>query len=153
MGNIIHLAVPLPCDVQTAFNMFTVNKLLESWLAIKANVEPVKDGRYELFWDPSDPNHNSTLGCRITSIEQGHFLSFEWKGPKQFEHFMNTFDPLTHVIIFFLPCPEAPDHCTEVHLIHTGWRNSSEWEEARKWVEKSWREAFTRLSEIVSLAR
>ena len=140
----------LSCDIPRAFDMFTLNEHLQIWLAEIADVEPRLGGKYELFWDPEDKDNNSTIGCKVTAIEKHRFLAFEWKGPKQFNHFMNVASPLTHVVVFFLPCDESvAEPCTEVHLIHTGWGESAEWEEARLWFEKAWNLAFDRLRECV----
>jgi uncharacterized protein YndB with AHSA1/START domain len=130
--------------------MFTVNEYLQSWLTAAADVEPVVDGKYELFWNPEDRENDSTIGCKITAIERGRFLSFDWKGPKQFKKFMNKADPLTHVVVFFTPGEElGPNRTTEVHLIHSGWRDSKEWEEARLWFEKVWDKALEELAKLV----
>jgi uncharacterized protein YndB with AHSA1/START domain len=146
MDRIIHLSVRLGCDARHAFEMFTVDRLLESWLAGVAEVEPVVGGKYELFWDPEDRENNSTLGCKVTAIEPDKFLSFEWRSPKQFKHFANNADPLTHVVVFFIPDGQA----TEVYLVHSGWRSSSEWEEARQWQESAWSGAFKELERQVN---
>src|SRR5947209_10956789 len=109
MNKIIHCRVRLCCDAQRAFEMFTVKEHLESWLTTLAAVEPVPGGKYELFRDVDDRDHNSTSGCRVTALEPGRFLSFEWKGPVEFERLMNSADPLTHVVVFFIPCDgESP---------------------------------------------
>ena len=142
MDKIIHASVRVRGASSRAFEMFTVNELLQSWLAPLAEVEPVVGGKYELFWEPDDRENNSTLGCRVTAIEADKFLSFEWRGPVQFKSFMNSADPLTHVLVCFTTCDEATDACTEVHLIHSGWRSNPEWEAARVWFENSWRGAF-----------
>lgn len=146
MHKIVNLSVRLRCDTRQAFRMFTVNDMLQSWLTEIADVEPMEGGRYELFWDPDNRSINSTEGCRITAIEEDKFVAFEWKGPKQFMHFMNNADPLTHVVVFFLPCPDSDiSPCTEVHLVHSGWRDSAEWEEARTYFQKAWTIAFNEL--------
>jgi uncharacterized protein YndB with AHSA1/START domain len=87
--------------------MFTVNEYVQSWLAPLAEIEPRVGGKYELFWDLDDKQNNSAIGCKITAIEQDAFLSFEWKGPKQFKRFMNSADPLTHVVVIFNPRARA----------------------------------------------
>jgi uncharacterized protein YndB with AHSA1/START domain len=136
--------------------MFTVSKLLESWLIAPyseggyAEVEPVQGGKYELFWDPTNKENNSTSGCRITAIEPGKFLAFDWKGPVQFKHFMNTADPLTHVVVFFIPNGHGLETSTEVHLVHSGWGNSSEWQEARDYFRQAWSSAFQKLEKEIS---
>lgn len=148
MNKIIHHSTRLQCHTGRAFEMFTVNHLLESWLVSLAEVEPVGGGKYELFWEPEDRENNSTIGCRITAIEQDKLLSFEWRSPKQYKHFANNADPLTHAIVFFIAAGEV----TEVHLIHSGWRKSAEWEEARKWQDRAWGTAFTELTKQVNSA-
>ncbi len=92
MSKIITQSARLHCTIERAFAMFTQNEYLQTWLTRSANVEPVAGGSYELFWDLDDPEHNSTLGCKITAIEPNTLLAFEWKGPAIF-HFMNEADP------------------------------------------------------------
>lgn len=121
--------------------MFTRNSLLATWLTTIAEVEPRVGGKYELFWDPSDRENNSTIGCKVTAVEPDRFISFEWRSPKQFKHFANSADPLTHVVVFFIPEGDS----TIVHLVHSGWRSSPEWEQARQWQEKAWAGAFEEL--------
>lgn len=146
MNKIVHLSARLQCDVHRAFEMFTLNPLLESWLVNVAEVEPVAGGKYELFWEPEDRENNSTIGCRVTGIELNKFISFEWRSPKQYKHFANNADPLTHVVVFFVP----DGGITEVHLIHSGWRSLAEWEEARVWQDKAWAMAFKELERQVN---
>lgn len=156
MDKIIHHSVRLNCDTEQSFKMFTVNEHLESWLTTIAEVEPRVGGKYELFWNPEDRENDSTLGCTITAFKPGRFLSFEWKGPKQYKHFMNNTDPLTHVVVFFISCNEgnSVNACTDVHVIHSGWRSSPEWEEARLWFEKAWNDALEELrKKVVSLSQ
>ena len=150
MDKIITQSVRLHCSPQHAFEMFIINKHLESWLTQVAEVEPVVGGKYELFWAPDDRENNSTLGCRVTAIEQDKFLAFEWKGPPQFKHFMNNADPLTHVVVFFVPCEEVLTPCTDVYLIHSGWGSSAEWEKARQFFVKAWEEALEELRQQVN---
>jgi uncharacterized protein YndB with AHSA1/START domain len=147
MDKILHHTILLDCEARRAFEMFTVNELLQSWLCAIADVEPRIGGKYELFWNPDDMENDSNIGCRITAYEQDKFLAFEWKGPKQYRHFMNNANPLTHVVVFFIPCEGADGSGprTEVHLIHSGWRNTVEWEEARQWFENAWNGAFEEL--------
>ncbi|MFW9824448.1 MAG: SRPBCC domain-containing protein, partial [Candidatus Thorarchaeota archaeon] len=130
------------------FKTFIQNRLLESWLTAKADVEPKKGGKFELFWVPDNREHDSTIGCKITSINMNEFLSFEWKGPQQYESFMNFAKPLTHVIVFFTQNEKTPN-ITTINLFHTGWRNSPEWQEARDWFEKAWINAFDVLKDKI----
>lgn len=149
MNNIIVQSARLHCSIERAFAMFTRNEHLQTWLTAIADVEPERGGKYELFWNPDDPEHNSTLGCKITAFEPDTLLAFEWKGPSRFK-FMNETDPLTHVAVFFTVCKEVLTPCTDIYLIHTGWRASEAWEEARVYCEHAWEGAFAELETLVN---
>jgi len=141
MNKIVYLSATLHCTAHEAFELFASNKLLPSWLTTIAEVEPKAGGKYELFWDPSDRENNSTIGCKVTAVDPDRFIAFEWRSPKQYKHFANSADPLTHVVVFFTPEGDS----TIVHLVHSGWRSSPEWEEARQWQERAWAGAFEEL--------
>ena len=148
MDRIIYLSISLRCNPQKAFELFTVNKHLEKWLTQVANVEPKIGGKYELFWNPEDRENDSTIGCKLLAIAPSRFICFEWKGPSQFKHFMNNVRPLTNVVVFFISHPNG----TEVHLLHSGWRDTAQWEEARQWFDKSWVLALHTLPDYIKEA-
>jgi uncharacterized protein YndB with AHSA1/START domain len=149
MQKIIQIEIELSCDIAEAFNYFTVNEQLESWLPEKAEVEPKVGGKFELFWDTQNREINSTIGCKITSIKKDKFLSFEWKGPERFQPFMNFCDPLTHVVVVFSSSSDDPQKTT-LFLFHSGWRDGPEWQKARDYFEKAWSGALTNLNEKLS---
>ena len=126
--------------------MFTVNKHLEKWLTQIADVELKVGGKYELFWNPEDKENDSTIGCKILALQPNRFLSFEWKGAKQFKHFMNDVRPLTNVVTFFIPTNDG----TEVHILHTGWRETEEWKKAFEWFERAWTMVLSELEKYVN---
>lgn len=144
MDKIVTHSIILKCSLHKAFEMFTVNELIESWLTNLAEVEPFVGGKYELFWEPDDRENNSTIGCKVTAIEKDKYISFEWRSPEQFKYFANNADPLTHVVVFFILNGEY----TEIHVIHSGWRSTPEWEEARQWQYKAWKIALENLENI-----
>jgi uncharacterized protein YndB with AHSA1/START domain len=146
MDKIIHRSIKLNCNSQRAYRFFTDNRSLESWLVTLAEVEPVIGGKYELFWEPDDRENNSTLDCKVTALEPNQLIAFEWRSQKQYKHFANNADPLTHVVVSFYPDGEW----TTVHLVHSGWRGTSEWEEARQWQDRSWSVAFRELEKKVN---
>jgi uncharacterized protein YndB with AHSA1/START domain len=141
MDKIVYESVKLKCSARKAFDLFTKDQHLQKWLAKIAEVEPRVGGKYELFWNARDRENDSTIGCNVLAIKPASFLCFEWKGPMQFKHFMNETRPLTNVVVFFIQKGDE----TEVHLLHTGWRESKEWEQARLWFERAWKNAFRTL--------
>lgn len=182
MQKIITLSARLHCNQTRAFEMFTSNPALESWLATYADVEPRVGGKYELYWKAESPllsewststSHSelavpdidnvhqsnkavvsqenyTTRGCRVTGIEPGKYISFEWKGPSRFQQLMNVADPLTHVTVCFLPCDEVLTPCTDIYLFHTGWGSSPQWEEARKYFVYAWTTALEGLETLIN---
>ncbi len=148
MEKIIKIKEELECDISTAFKLFTINDLLESWLTEKAEVDSKVGGKYELFWEPGNRENNSTIGCKITGIEKNRYISFDWKGPVQFQSFMNTADPLTHVIVFF--SHNKDPNKTNIHLFHTGWRKEKEWQNAHNYFENAWAKALQALKEKIN---
>ncbi|MCG8456117.1 MAG: SRPBCC domain-containing protein [Holophagales bacterium] len=141
---VIHISAFVPITPAEAYTYFTDNRRLQSWLTASADVEPKVGGKYELFWEPDDRENNSTIGCRVTAASPGQVLAFQWRSPKQFKPFANTADPLTHAVVSFV----AEGSGTRVHLLHSGWRSSQEWEEARVWQERAWIGAFERLERV-----
>jgi uncharacterized protein YndB with AHSA1/START domain len=146
MDKVVHLSLDLPCTPERAYEMFTDNTRLEAWLADAAEVQPAVGGKYELFWDLANREDDSTIGCRVTALEPGQLIAFEWRSPKQFKHFANNADPLTHVVVTFL----AHAGQARVHLVHSGWRGTPEWEQARVWQERAWSIAFEALRKEVA---
>ena len=138
---VISISATLAVDPPRAFEYFTRVELLQAWLAPVASIEPRTGGQYELFWEPSDRENNSTIGCRVTALSPNQLLAFQWRSPKQFKAFANGADPLTHVVVAFA----QEGSRTRVHLIHSGWRSTPEWEEARAWQERAWAGALAKL--------
>jgi uncharacterized protein YndB with AHSA1/START domain len=146
MDRVVHSIAELRCQPAEAYSYFISNQHLQQWLTNVAEVEATVGGKYELFWDPADRENDSTIGCRVTALGPGHLLAFEWRSPKQFKHFANSSDPLTHVVVAFMPTATG----TTVHLVHSGWRSSPEWLEAAAWQERAWGVAFQDLQEKIN---
>lgn len=143
---IVHVTADLPLAPEAAWSLFATRSGLESWLAPAAEVELRVGGRYALFWQPEQRENNSTIGCAITALAPGELIAFQWRSPVMFKPFANGANPLTHVVVSFVRTEAG----TRVHLIHSGWRSATEWEEARVWQERAWRGAFAELERVAS---
>jgi uncharacterized protein YndB with AHSA1/START domain len=119
---------------------------LSRWLTAHANVQPKVGGAYELFWEPDHPDRNSTLGCKVTVIDEPRLLAFTWRGPVQFSDFMNGEPPPTHVRVELA----SVDRKTRVRLTHAGWGTGPRWAEARAWFDRAWTDSLERLPVILS---
>lgn len=115
---------------------------LTRWLTAEAHVEPRVGGPFELFWNPANHEVDSTIGCQILALREPEELQFNWKGPKELAHVMNTpGTPLTQVTVSLRPAAGG----TEVTLVHTGWGEGPDWEQARQWHVKAWEMALGEL--------
>jgi uncharacterized protein YndB with AHSA1/START domain len=97
----ILLGLYVETELNLVWSAWTKSDQVSSWFAPVANIVAERGGAYELFFDPSDHTHMSTLGCVITKIESMKELSFTWKGPDQFSQLMNEPKPVTYVEILF----------------------------------------------------
>ncbi|MBI9015333.1 MAG: SRPBCC domain-containing protein [Clostridiales bacterium] len=143
--SIIEKSILLKVQKELAFSYFVEPDLITKWLCNDAIINPTIDGAYELFWDLEDRNHNSTIGCRIQSIDAPNHLSFDWKGPIEFEKFMNDADPLTQVVVMFSEVGDG----IKVTLLHSGWKRSDNWRKAKDYFDQAWDGAFQVLKESI----
>lgn len=146
MDKLLLNKVLINCSIEKAFDMFTKNEHLEKWFSVKADVELSIGGKYELFWDPKDLENNSTMGCKILAFDKPNYLNFEWKGAVQHKHFMNNVRPLTNVTVIF----STKGKQTNVTVIHTGWRNTEEWEKALQYFSIAWKSVLVNLKKYVN---
>jgi uncharacterized protein YndB with AHSA1/START domain len=143
-GNLIHAQAVLRCSPAEAFRHFTDSKLLATWLADSAEVEPKVGGKYEIFWEsPPAPPNRGTSGCKISVLVPDKLLGFDWIGPTMFDDAMNVADPATHVVVSFIP---STDGGTEVHLVHSRWGHSAAWDQPRLWFDRAWHGALSALA-------
>ncbi len=139
----LEIKTSLPISKQEARAYFTDSTLIKTWLCHDAIINPKVGGAYELFWDLENRNHNCTVGCKLTTITED-YISFDWKGPIEYESFMNK-SPLTQVVVMF---HEAGDH-TNVTLLHSGWHSDEKWDEAKVYFNNAWQGAFNILTALV----
>ena len=136
-----------PAPVEDLWAAWTEAERLGRWLATKANVVIRVGGPFELFWKPETPEIESTLGCVVLGFDEEYELRFSWKGPSQFASLMNQPPLPTSVSVRFQPLGPAR---SRLHLEHSGWGTGAEWDAARQWHERVWKEALERLQKLLS---
>jgi uncharacterized protein YndB with AHSA1/START domain/predicted enzyme related to lactoylglutathione lyase len=146
MDRVITRAAELNCTADQAFELFSNHFYLSKWLAKDARVTPELGGAFELFWSSFKSDSTGSVGCKILVFQPAKLLAFEWKGPKQFNHFMNFRRPLTQVFVSFF----TEKSKTKILLCHTGWGKSEEWDEAYYWTESVWKVAFSALNQLAA---
>jgi uncharacterized protein YndB with AHSA1/START domain len=139
----------VPAQAEGVWRALVEPAQVGNWLAAAANICPERGGDYELFWQPDTPEHNSTIGCRITAIAACRYLAFTWRGPDELSAIMNDGDPPpppTHVTITLIPTPTG----TDVEVRHAGFGHGDGWAEAVTWHERSWATCLDNLEALLS---
>jgi uncharacterized protein YndB with AHSA1/START domain len=104
-----------------------------------------------LFWTPDDPDktNNSTYGCKVLSFERPYYLNVEWRGNADHKKFRNNVRPLTNITVIFFKTGNTK---TKVTLLHTGWRQGNEWNQARQFLSMHGRELLKNLKKNFNIA-
>lgn len=118
---------------------------ITTWFAPEATVEPWVGGAFELFFDPSNHEKESTIGCVFTSIEEKKRLVFTWKGPSKFAQVMNNPSSLTSVEVLF----RETNGTTHLTVKHRGWSDGETWTRARKWHQSAWKTVLNALKSAI----
>ena len=141
--------VDLPYARNRVWAAWTHAEELAKWLCLRAVVDPAVGGRYELFWnpDPSKPESDSTLGCRVLSVDPPRLLRFTWRGADEVADVMNAPDVApTEVEVRLLPILEG----TRLKVSHEGWGDGEGWDRARAWFDRAWSGALKALRQHLS---
>ena len=129
---------------EDAFSFWVDKDKLKKWLISdvdKSSIQPRKKGKYWLYINDT---HN-TNECTIQTIYPNQDIEFTWKGPKEFEDFLNYRGELTIVKVNF----EKIDDKTKISLQHYGWRSSEDYQNARKWHISFWENKLEKLSHVL----
>jgi uncharacterized protein YndB with AHSA1/START domain len=130
----LRMGASIAAPIDLVWWAWTETERITEWFAPAANIVAVDGGAFELFFDPADHIRMSTIGCVITAIESMERLVFTWKGPDQFAQLMNEPVPATSVEVIF----QQDNGNTCVQIVHSGWGDGDDWNEAREWHNKAW---------------
>jgi uncharacterized protein YndB with AHSA1/START domain len=137
MASLIEMNRHLQAPVERVWDALVDPAQVGTWFAARANIVPERGGAYELFWQPDDPEHQSTIGCRITAIAPCRYLAFTWRGPDVLSALMNEGDPPpppTHVTFSLARTSRG----TDLRVRHAGFGEDEDWARAVAWHERAW---------------
>ncbi|MHA1982848.1 MAG: SRPBCC family protein [Candidatus Hodarchaeales archaeon] len=141
----IEIEITINKSKEEIFPYWVDHNKLELWLTQKSDetfVKPIKNGKYCLDISES----HITKGSKILSFNFNQELKFSWIGPKQFDDFLNFQSELTTVRVNL----HTKDNTrTAVRLQHFGWKSSEDYQEAREWHEKFWKNKLNDLKKTI----
>ena len=141
--------VSIDASLDQVWLAWTSSDRITTWFAPEANVKARVGGPFELFFDPTNHDHQSTKGCIFTLVEPMRLLGFTWRGPDRFSMFMNDPISLTFVTVYF----QDEGGATRIVVEHGGWGNGNDWEEARAWHHRAWEDVLGRLKSTLESSR
>ena len=145
MNNLLYQSVRLNCDIHQAFELFRLDRILQLNLTSLSEIASVFDGTYKFFWDHKDKKSYGAFGYQISASKKDRLIALDWIGPIRLNDLTNCFDPHTSAVVSFFPFCQGVLPATEIHLVHTGWGNSAEWNEAGRFFKKTWSLIFAQL--------
>ena len=123
------------------WSLWTNQADIKEWLAPRANIMFEEGGSYEFFWD-EDPESDSTLGCKLLTIEPGKLLTFQWQGKTEFLPMFRPPHAPTEVEVRF---SVGADGVTHVTVEQTETRDLPDWQAYDEWMGEAWAYALTQL--------
>lgn len=139
----LHKAVTVHASPRAAFDAWTTEEGMVSFLAPKARVELVPGGAYEPRFDPgAAEGEPGGEGLQVLAYVPGHFLAVSWNAPPEFPTVRKT--GTCWVVVAFSP---RPNDRTHVDLWHLGWGSGREWDLAYEYFQTAWDSVLFRLAE------
>lgn len=120
---------------------WTTSEGLMTFLAPKANVQPVIGGPYELYFDLNSPlGFQGTEGCKVLALDSSRAVAFDFLAPPRFPNVRRL---RSRVDLQFEEVQRGG--VVKVSLIHSGFLEGEEWDEYFEFSSWSWDLAMRRL--------
>ena len=129
----ISVEVPVEAGVVEVWRAWTTEAGVKSFFAPCCNIDLRVGGAYEMLFDlEANPGLQGGEGMIITAMQAEKMLSFTWNAPP---HLPDVRGQMTHVVVRFMP---TGVNQTTVRLIHTGWGEGGQWDEAFNYFQRAW---------------
>ena len=131
----IILSIEIQCTLQEAWKAWTSREGITGFLAPDCKIGVNPDEPYEMYFIPGNQaGDRGGEGNKILAVEPYELFSFTWNAPPQFTHVR---PQRTSVCLRF---DQLEENRTRINLIHTGWGNSTEWQQVYKYFQQAWGE-------------
>lgn len=129
----IEKSIEVSAPVSEVWKAWTTREGLRTFLCPDAEVELKPMGRFEIRFDPSQPEGlRGSEGAQILSFVPERMLSFSWNAPPSLPEMRNT---RTFVVLSFTALSKER---TKLELHHSGWKSGKSWDEAHAYFDRAW---------------
>jgi uncharacterized protein YndB with AHSA1/START domain len=134
----VRVEATIKAPVSEVWRVWTTSQGAEEFFAEKANIRLAIGGPYEIQFDRKN-EQSGTKGLKILSYAPEEMISFQWNAPTEYPEVRNGG---TWVVVQMRP--EGTDR-THVSVMHYGWRDGAEWDQAYAHFVRGWGDLMKRL--------
>jgi uncharacterized protein YndB with AHSA1/START domain len=129
----IDKTIDVPATMDQAWDAWTTEAGITSFMAPAARIEPRPGGLFEIHFDPlAQAGDRGADDMRYLALQPKTMLSFTWNAPPSLPQARSQG---TAVIVRFEP---LGDKQVRVSLHHVGWGDGGEWDQAYAYFDKAW---------------
>jgi uncharacterized protein YndB with AHSA1/START domain len=119
--------------VDEVWNAWTTTEGIQSFFAPEARVEARPGGPFEVYINPyAKPGMKGADDMVFLALQEKQMLSFTWNAPP---HLPEVRRQRTSVTVRMKPAGEG---ATEVRLVHSGWGDGGQWDQAFAYFDRAW---------------
>lgn len=135
MNKQITYEISVPGSLSEVWNAWTTEEGAKTFFAPSCRIELRPGGAYEMLFNLDAPHgEQGGEGMIILSIQPEKMLSFTWNAPP---NLATVRGEMTHVVVRLES--RGPDE-TLVQLVHDGWGEDGEWDQAFDYFTRAWGE-------------
>lgn len=126
--------------LEAAWKAWTTAEGIRTFFAPEAVVDARPGGAFDIHFNPyAKPGLKGADGMVVLAVQEKKLLSFTWNAPP---HLPEARAQRTSVAVRFKP---LADNETEVRLVHTGWGEGGQWDQAFDYFDKAWARVMANL--------
>lgn len=127
--------ISINAPVSEVWKAWTTEEGAKTFFAPECSIKLQVGGAYEMYFDPTGPKgERGGEGLTILALQPERMLSFTWNAPPSLPEVRGQ---LTHVTLYF---QEEGENQTSLQLIHDGWGEGGQWDQAFEYFTRAWKE-------------
>jgi uncharacterized protein YndB with AHSA1/START domain len=131
----IEYEIRISTPVSQVWLAWTTNEGVRSFFAPECKIDLRVGGAYEIYFNPNGPaGERGGEGLTILAIQPERMFSFTWNAPPSLPKVRGQF---THVTLYF---QESGKDQTTLTLVHDGWGEGGQWDQAFDYFTRTWGE-------------
>ncbi|MFM2121116.1 MAG: hypothetical protein RL722_2584 [Pseudomonadota bacterium] len=132
-GRVIRHSVVVPAPLAEVWQAWTTRDGVRSFFAPEAVIDARPGGAFQIQFDPlAEPGARGADEMRYMALQPMRMLSFDWNAPP---HLPEARAQRTFVLLHFEPVDATH---TRVRLLHSGWGEGGQWDQAHAYFSRAW---------------